>query len=74
MTLKLSTATIPLAVLAVVLAIAPAAFAQIPGWNIDGFEAPADPRWGPIATRDVEAAYRLLRDNHPGAAPDLHGG
>ena len=22
--------------------------------------------------RDVEAAYRLLRDNHPGAAPELH--
>jgi hypothetical protein len=73
MTLKLSTATTPLAVLAVALAIAaPAAFAQIPGWNVDGFQAPADPRWVPIATQDVEAAYRLLRDNHPGAAPELH--
>ena len=51
---------------------APGAFAQIPGWNIDGFQAPADPRWGPIAVEDVEAAYRLLRDNHPGAAPELH--
>jgi hypothetical protein len=53
-------------------AAVPAAYAQIPGWNIDGFQAPADPRWGPIAVRDVEAAYQLLRDNHPGAAPELH--
>jgi hypothetical protein len=51
---------------------APAAFAQIPGWNIDGFQAPPDPRWRLIAIQDVEAAYRLLRDNHPGAAPQLH--
>ena len=46
--------------------------AQIPSWSVDGFQAPADPRWGPITVRDVEAAYRLLRGNHPGAAPELH--
>ncbi len=51
---------------------APASFAQIPGWNIDSFHAPADPRWSRIATQDVEAAFQLLRDNHPGAAPELH--
>ena len=50
----------------------PAAFAQIPSWSVDTFQAPADPRWSAIATQDVEAAYRLLRDNHPGAAPELH--
>ena len=53
-------------------ATAPATFAQIPGWNIDGFQAPADPRWSTIAVQDVEAAHRLLRDNHPGAALELH--
>jgi hypothetical protein len=51
---------------------APAAFAQIPSWGVDAFHAPADPRWRPIATQDVDAAYRLLRDNHPGAVPELH--
>ncbi len=71
MALKLSTATIFAAVLASELA-APAAFAQIPSWGVDIFQAPADPRWSPIAVQDVEAAYRLLRDNHPGAAPELH--
>jgi hypothetical protein len=49
-----------------------AAFGQIPSWGIDAFQAPADPRWSPITVQDVEAAYRLLRDNHPGAAPELH--
>jgi Peptidase family S41 len=71
MTLKLTTVTILAAVLAMTVA-APAAFAQIPSWGVDAFHAPADPRWSPIATQDVEAAYRLLRDNHPGAAPELH--
>jgi hypothetical protein len=46
--------------------------AQIPSWSVDTFQAPTDPRWSPIAAQDVEAAYRLLRDNHPGAAPELH--
>jgi hypothetical protein len=45
--------------------------AQILSWGVDTFQAPPDPRWGPITVRDVEAAYRLLRDNHPGA-PELH--
>jgi hypothetical protein len=71
MTFKLSTVRILATVLAIAVA-APAAFAQIPGWNIDGFQSPTDPRWSPIAVQDVEAAYRLLRDNHPGAAPELH--
>src|SRR3984885_5437880 len=71
MIFKLSTLRILATVLASALT-APAAFAQIPGWNIDSFQAPADPRWSPIAVRDVEAAFRLLRDNHPGAAPELH--
>jgi hypothetical protein len=70
MTLKLGAKF--LAVAFAMTAAAPAAFAQLPGWNIDGFQAPADPRWRPIATQDVEAAYRLLRDNHPGAALELH--
>jgi hypothetical protein len=63
------------AILAAVLALAVAAataFAQLPGWNIDGFRAPPDSRWSPIAVHDVEAAYRLLRDNHPRAASELH--
>jgi len=47
-------------------------FAQIPSWGIDEFQAPADPRWGTIAAKDVQAAFRLLRDNLPGAAPELH--
>jgi hypothetical protein len=71
MKLKLCTARIVAAVLAIVVA-APAAFAQIPSWGIDAFQARADPRWSPIAVQDVEAAYRLLRDNHPGAAPELY--
>jgi hypothetical protein len=48
------------------------AAAQILSWGVDTFQAPADPRWGPITFGDVEAAYRLLRDNHPGAAAELH--
>lgn len=54
------------------LGVAPSAFAQIRSWGVDTFQAPADPRWSPITTQDVHAAYRLLRDNHPGEAPELH--
>jgi hypothetical protein len=71
MAFKLSTVSILAAFLAL-LASAPSTFAQIPSWGIDTFQAPADQRWSPIATQDVEAAYRLLRDNHPGAAPELN--
>jgi hypothetical protein len=71
MTFKLSPVTIFATVLAM-LSTAPSTFAQIPSWGVDTFQAPADPRWSPIATLDVQAAYRLLRDNHPGAAPELH--
>lgn len=46
--------------------------AQILSWGVDTFQAPADLHWGPVTVQDVEAAYRLLRDNHPGAAPELH--
>jgi hypothetical protein len=54
------------------LNLMPPAYAQIPSFNADTFEAPADPRWSSLTIGDVEAAYRLLRDNHPGAAPELH--
>jgi hypothetical protein len=47
---------------------------QPPAWNIDGFHPPADPRWSPIAVQDVEAAHRLLQDNHPAAAPVARAG
>ena len=67
---KLSTPRI--LVVAFAVTIAPAAFAQIPSWGVDAFQAPADPRWSATATQDLEAAFRLLRDNHPGAAPELH--
>jgi hypothetical protein len=71
MALKPSNAMILAAALAMTVAARPA-FAQIPSFGIDAFQAPADPRWSPITVQDVEAAYRLLRDNHPGAAPELH--
>ena len=71
MTSKQRTVAILAAVLAMTVA-APAAFAQLPAWNIDGFHAPADLRWSPIAVNDTEAAYRLLKENHPGAAAELH--
>ncbi|WP_293382953.1 S41 family peptidase [Phenylobacterium sp.] len=48
-----------------------AAWAQIPSAGIDDFKAPPDPRWGAITAADVEAAYRLIRDNHPGATPEI---
>jgi hypothetical protein len=54
------------------IAAAGEAAAQIPSWSVDAFRAPPDPRWAAITTRDVDAAYKLLRDNHPGAAPELH--
>jgi Peptidase family S41 len=50
----------------------PLARAQIPSFGVDAFKAPADPHWRGVTVGDVEAAYRLLLDNHPGAAPELH--
>jgi Peptidase family S41 len=46
--------------------------AQIPSLNFATFKAPADARWRAITLGDLEAAYRLLRDNDPGASPELH--
>jgi hypothetical protein len=46
-------------------------FAQIPSVGVDGFVPPPDPRWASITARDVDAAYKLLLENHPGAAPSL---
>jgi len=46
--------------------------AQIPSAAIEHFEPPTDPRWKPTAIEDLNAAYRLLHDNHPGAAAELH--
>jgi Peptidase family S41 len=46
--------------------------AQIPSHNFASFRAPPDTRWRTITLGDVEAAYRLLRDNDPGASPELH--
>src|ERR1700761_6858086 len=46
--------------------------AQIPSFGVDDFKAPADPRWSATTIQDVEAAFQLLRDNHPGAAQELH--
>lgn len=70
-TFSLTSVTILVLALAM-LGVAPSAFAQIRSWDVDTFQAPDDPRWSPITTQDAEAAYRLLRDNHPGAAPELH--
>src|SRR5271170_284726 len=70
-TIKLSSMTILAVALAMSVAVPPA-FAQIPSWGVDTFQAPADRRWSAIAAQDVEAAFQLLRDNHPGAAPELH--
>jgi hypothetical protein len=67
--------TLPGTILGVVYMVSnciPTAHAQIPGFDIDTFKAPADPRWSGATIGDVEAAYRLLRDNHPGAASELH--
>jgi hypothetical protein len=67
---KLSLARVVAAGLAIVAA--PAAFAQAPSWDFATFKAPADARWSRIAAQDAQAAYELLHDNHPGAAPALH--
>lgn len=61
-----------LAIACIVLNFVPSASAQIPSSGVDSFEAPADPHWSGVTIGDVDAAYRLLRDNHPGAAPELH--
>ncbi|MGA7157403.1 MAG: S41 family peptidase [Acidobacteriaceae bacterium] len=45
---------------------------QIPSVGVDDFVTPPDPHWAGITSSDVEAAYRFLLDNHPGAAPSLH--
>jgi hypothetical protein len=50
----------------------PAAAQPMPTWDPPGFQAPPDPRWAETTRTDVEAAYRLLRDNDPGGAPELH--
>jgi hypothetical protein len=47
-------------------------WAQTPDVAVETFHAPADLHWRVIATGDVKAAYRLLKENHPGAAPELH--
>ncbi|MEA3160078.1 MAG: hypothetical protein QOD95_1626, partial [Gammaproteobacteria bacterium] len=60
------------AIVSSMLGFNPPALAQIPFWSVDEFRAPADPRWGQTTRGDVEAAYKLLRDNHPGAATELH--
>jgi hypothetical protein len=46
--------------------------AQIPSFGADKFQAPPDPRWASITAHDVDDAFRLLLENHPGAAPSLH--
>jgi hypothetical protein len=56
----------------VVLTGASTMLGQIPSVGVDDFVAPQDPRWAQITSSDVEAAYRFLLDNHPGAAPSLH--
>ncbi len=61
-----------LVTLCAVLCIHSPAAAQIPSWGVDEFHAPPDQRWGEITRTDVEAAYKLLRDNHPGGAEELH--
>ena len=58
------------AIVCSMLGFNPPALAQIPFWSVDEFHAPADPRWGQTTRDDVEAAYKLLRDNHPAA--ELH--
>jgi hypothetical protein len=45
--------------------------AQVPSWGVDSFRAPADPHWRQIAVIDVNAAFDLLSQNHPGAATEL---
>jgi len=66
---------VPAAMAALFVAMAaPAtpAFAQVPSVGVENFKAPPDPSWRARALQDVEAAYRFLQENHPGAAPELH--
>lgn len=56
----------------VFLSVIPVAAAQIPAAAVETFQTPPDPHWSSIATGDVKAAYRLLKDNHPGAASEMH--
>lgn len=62
----------PAAIICALLWGIPPAAAQIPSWGVDEFHAPADPRWIEVTRADLEAAYKLLRDNHPGGASELH--
>jgi hypothetical protein len=48
------------------------ALSQLPSLNGATFQAPPDPRWRAITLTDLEAAYRLLRDNDPAASPEFH--
>ena len=53
-------------------ALAPVAGAQaqMPRfYGVDEFTAPPDPHWAAVTKADVDAAWRLLEDNHPGASP-----
>jgi hypothetical protein len=54
------------------LCVSATALAQIPSLAIEHFKPPADPRWKVTTIQDLNAAYRLLRDNHPGAVAELH--
>ena len=58
--------------LPLLLAAAGEAAAQIPSWSVDTFHAPPDAHWALTTARDADAAYVMLRDNHPGAAVELH--
>ena len=46
--------------------------AQIPSDAIERFQPPADPRWKSTVVEDLNAAYQLLHDNHPGATAEVH--
>jgi Peptidase family S41 len=48
------------------------AAAQFPSWGVDSFHTPLDAHWAIVTARDVDAAYALLRDSHPGGAVELH--
>ena len=53
-------------------AAAASCFAQTaapPFWGVDDFQAKPEPYWRGVAERDVEAARKLLAENHPGAVP-----
>jgi hypothetical protein len=62
----------PLATVWLVCAAVAPVSGQILSAGVDdapGFHAPADSRWKAITVQDVNAAYQLLYENHPGAAP-----